>query len=66
MLYIASMEMSGLSWVFHEFVTNKILTDLVAACQPRRMEIEGDFNVRGGIQTIVRAVYEQPPCRVSG
>lgn len=47
--------------IFHEFVTNKILSDLVAACQPRRMEIEGDFNVRGGIKTVVQATYERPP-----
>jgi 7-cyano-7-deazaguanine reductase len=47
--------------IFHEFVTNKILSDLVAACQPLRMEIEGDFNVRGGIKTVVHAAYERPP-----
>jgi len=47
--------------IFHEFVTNKILNDLVAACQPLRMEIEGDFNVRGGIKTVVKAAYECPP-----
>jgi 7-cyano-7-deazaguanine reductase len=47
--------------IFHEFVTNKILSDLVAACQPLRMEIEGDFNVRGGIKTVVQAAYERPP-----
>ena len=47
--------------IFHEFVTNKILSDLVAACQPLRMEIEGDFNVRGGITTVVKAAYERPP-----
>ena len=46
--------------IFHEFVTNKILSDLVAACEPLRMEIEGDFNVRGGIKTVVHATYERP------
>ncbi len=46
--------------VFHEFVTNKILSDLVAASQPWRMDIEGDFNVRGGIKTVVNATYERP------
>jgi 7-cyano-7-deazaguanine reductase len=55
-LYIHAYRNVG---IFHEFVTNKILSDLVAACQPCRMEIEGDFNVRGGIQTVVKAVYEQ-------
>ncbi|HVQ26766.1 MAG TPA: preQ(1) synthase [Planctomycetota bacterium] len=38
---------------FHEDVTNRILDDLVAALAPRRMTIEGDFNVRGGIHTTV-------------
>lgn len=42
---------------FHEAVTNRILDDLVAACRPRRMSIEGDFFVRGGIHTIVRVEY---------
>jgi 7-cyano-7-deazaguanine reductase len=57
-LYINTYRNVG---IFHEFVTNKILSDLVAACQPLRMEIEGDFNVRGGIKTVVKAAYERPP-----
>ena len=43
--------------IFHEHVVNKILEDFVAACQPRRVEIVGDFNIRGGIKTVVRASY---------
>ncbi len=46
---------------FHEAVTNRILSDLVAATRPRRMTIVGDFNVRGGIHTVVTADYEAPP-----
>ena len=42
-------------------VTNVILDDLVAALRPRRMTVEGDFHVRGGISTVVRAEYEAPP-----
>jgi 7-cyano-7-deazaguanine reductase len=38
---------------FHEDVTNRVLDDLVAAIAPRRMTIEGDFLVRGGIHTTV-------------
>ena len=56
-LYINAYRNVG---IFHEFVTNKILSDLVAACSPRRMEIEGDFNVRGGIKTVVNIAYERP------
>jgi 7-cyano-7-deazaguanine reductase len=47
--------------IFHEFVTNKILNDLTEACKPLRMDIEGDFNVRGGIKTVINASYERPP-----
>lgn len=42
---------------FHEAVTNQILDDLVAAVSPRRMEIVGDFNIRGGIHTSVSVAY---------
>ncbi len=40
---------------FHEDVTNRILDDLVAAIAPIRMTVAGDFNVRGGIHTVVTA-----------
>lgn len=43
--------------IFHETVTNVILDDLVAACRPRRMSIVGDYNLRGGIKTIVKAEF---------
>jgi 7-cyano-7-deazaguanine reductase len=45
---------------FHEAVTNRILDDLVKVLAPRRIAVEGDFNVRGGIHTVVRASYEKP------
>jgi len=44
---------------FHEAVTNKILDDLVAAVTPVWMEIEADFLVRGGIHTVVKAIYDE-------
>ena len=43
--------------IFYEAVTNQILDDLVAAVQPRRMTVVGDFSVRGGISTIVTATH---------
>ena len=43
--------------IFYENVTNQILDDLVAACQPRRMTVVGDFSVRGGIKTTVTTSY---------
>jgi 7-cyano-7-deazaguanine reductase len=42
---------------FHETVTNLILDDLVAALRPRRIKVVGDFNVRGGIHTVVTAEH---------
>ena len=42
---------------FHEAVTNRILDDLVAALAPRRMTVEADFKVRGGIHTVVEASH---------
>jgi 7-cyano-7-deazaguanine reductase len=42
---------------FHEAVTNRILDDLVRTLAPRRMTVEGDFYVRGGIHTVVVAQH---------
>ncbi len=42
---------------FHEDVTNRILDDLVKALKPKRMTVVGDFNVRGGIHTVVTATH---------
>ncbi len=53
-LYIVSYRDAG---AFHEHVTNKILDDIVEACKPIRAEVTGDFNVRGGIKTVVKAAY---------
>ena len=44
--------------VFHEHVANKVLDTLVKAIAPRRMRISADFNVRGGIHTVVTAGYK--------
>jgi 7-cyano-7-deazaguanine reductase len=52
--------------IFYEQVTNQILDDLVAALQPRRMTVVGDFSVRGGIKTIVKAEYTAKEPRVDG
>ena len=43
--------------IFYEAVTNRILDDLVACCQPRRMRVTGAFSARGGITTTVVAEY---------
>jgi 7-cyano-7-deazaguanine reductase len=43
--------------IFHEHAINRILDDFVAACDPLECHIEGDFNVRGNLKTIIRASY---------
>jgi len=42
---------------FYEHATNRILDDLVAAVQPRRMTLVAAFTARGGITTSVTASY---------
>jgi 7-cyano-7-deazaguanine reductase len=46
--------------IFYEAATNRILDDLVEACQPRRMTVTGAFTARGGITTNVVAAYDAP------
>jgi len=52
--------------IFHEHAINVILEDFVKACDPRSVEIEGDFNVRGNIKTTVRANYRKQKTESSG
>jgi 7-cyano-7-deazaguanine reductase len=51
-LYLWSFRNDG---IFYERAVNRILDDLVAACQPARLEVVGDFNVRGGIKSVITA-----------
>ncbi|MEW6208674.1 MAG: preQ(1) synthase [Acidobacteriota bacterium] len=46
--------------IFHEHAINRILEDFTRACDPLRVDIEGDFNVRGNIHTVIRASYRKP------
>jgi 7-cyano-7-deazaguanine reductase len=43
--------------VFHEAVTNQILSDLVSATSPRFMRVSASFNVRGGVYTQIVAEH---------
>jgi 7-cyano-7-deazaguanine reductase len=42
---------------FNEEVINRILDDLVGACHPRRMKVEGRFAARGGLALTVLAEH---------
>ena len=44
---------------FHEAVVNQIADDIVAAIDPRWLELVGDFNVRGNVKTVITVVREQ-------
>jgi len=52
--------------IFHEHVINVMLEDFVRACDPLSVEIEGDFNVRGNIKTVMRASYKKQKAVGSG
>jgi len=56
-LYIGSYRDQG---AFHEAITNRILDDVVVACQPRFARITAEFNVRGGTYPTVTAEFVAP------
>jgi len=56
-MYIWSFRNEG---AFHEKVTNQMLSDFVAACEPRFMRVTAEFNVRGGVYTNVVAEHRNP------
>ncbi len=43
--------------IVQEHAANRILNDLVAACQPRSMKITLDYKVRGGLHTSVSVEF---------
>ena len=53
--YLQSFRNTG---VFYEDVVNRILDELVAALQPRRMTVRGEFTPRGGMHSTITASYE--------
>ena len=55
-IYLSSYRNEG---IFYESVTNKILDDLVTVCKPRHMKITADFNVRGGISSVIMVEYKK-------
>lgn len=43
--------------IFYENAVNRILEDVVKACQPVRATVTGEFNPRGGLTSFVEANY---------
>ncbi|MDP8212706.1 MAG: preQ(1) synthase [Candidatus Zapsychrus exili] len=54
-LYIVAFRNVG---IFHEHLVNRILDDIVKACKPKWVNVEGVVSSRGGIQTTVFAEYD--------
>ena len=55
-LYIQQFRNLG---IFHENVTNKILDDFRRACKPRKIDVIGRFNPRGGISAVVEVHWQE-------
>jgi 7-cyano-7-deazaguanine reductase len=45
--------------IYQEHAANRILQDLVNAAKPVWMELELDYNIRGGVRTTVRVRFPQ-------
>jgi len=43
--------------IFYERAVNRILDDLIATVKPKWIKVVGDFNLRGGIKSIITATH---------
>jgi 7-cyano-7-deazaguanine reductase len=53
-LYLWSFRNDG---IFYERAVNRILDDLAGAVKPKWMKVVGDFNLRGGIKSVITAAH---------
>ncbi len=53
-LYLWSFRNDG---IFYERAVNRILDDLAEAAKPKWMRVVGDFNLRGGIKSVITATH---------
>jgi 7-cyano-7-deazaguanine reductase len=53
-LYLWSFRNDG---IFYERAVNRILDDLAGAAKPKWMKVVGDFNLRGGIKSVITATH---------
>lgn len=47
--------------IWYEHLANRMLDDLVAACEPKRMRIEIEARPRGGLSSTVTVEYAEKP-----
>jgi len=59
-LYLWSFRNDG---IFYERAVNRILDDLADKVAPKWMRVVGDFNVRGGVKSVITAVRGKAPQR---
>lgn len=45
--------------IFYEEITNKMLDDLVAVCNPLYMKVTSEWTVRGGINSIIEVEHKK-------
>jgi 7-cyano-7-deazaguanine reductase len=57
-LYLWSFRNDG---IFYERAVNRILDDVSARVKPKWMRVVGDFNVRGGVKSVITASYGKRP-----
>ena len=43
--------------IFYENAVNRVLRDVVAACQPISARVTGEFSSRGGLRSVIEAEY---------
>ena len=57
-VYLWSFRNDG---IFYERAVNRILDDISAKVKPKWMKIVGDFNVRGGVKSVITATRGRRP-----
>jgi 7-cyano-7-deazaguanine reductase len=57
-LYLQTFRDQG---IYYEDVTNVILDDLVACCEPKWLEVQSTWSVRGGIRSVITAQHGTRP-----
>ena len=57
-LYLWSFRNDG---IFYERAVNRILDDVSARVKPKWMRVVGDFNVRGGVKSVITASHGKRP-----
>ncbi len=56
-VYIHSYRNLG---IFYENAVNRVLKDVVEACNPTRATVIGEFTVRGGMRSVITAFHPGP------